>query len=32
MLAGCVRIGMPIKEVASCVSLLVHAAQNRGVM
>lgn len=32
MLAGCVRIGMPIKEVASYVSLLVHAAQNRGVM
>lgn len=32
MLAGRVRIGMPIKEVALRVSLLVHAAQNRGVM
>ena len=32
MLAGRVRIGMPIKEVALRVSLLGHAAQNRGVM
>ncbi len=32
MLAGRVRIGMPIKEVALRVSLLVHAAKNRGVM
>lgn len=32
MLAGRVRIGMPIKEVALRASLLVHAAQNRGVM
>lgn len=32
MLAGRVRIGMPIKEVALRAFLLVHAAQNRGVM
>ena len=32
MLAGRVRIGMPIKEAALRVSLLVHAAQNCGVM
>lgn len=32
MLAGRVRIGMPIKEATSRVSLLVHAAKNRGVM
>lgn len=32
MLAGRVCIGMPIKEVALRVSLLGHAAQNRGVM
>ncbi len=32
MFAGRVRIGMPIKEVALRVSLLGHAAQNRGVM
>lgn len=32
MLAGRVCIGMPIKEVALRASLLVHAAQNRGVM
>lgn len=31
MLAGRVCIGMPIKEVALRVSLLVHEAQNRGV-
>ena len=32
MLAGRVRIGMPVKEVALRVPLLGHAAQNLGVM
>ena len=32
MLAGRIRIGMPIKEVALRVPPLGHATQNRGVM